>query len=319
MKSSFLARTLFGLLFVTGAWFSAVAEEPVPAPTAAADPATTAVVASGAGEARDAAPVAVALDEAFIPEHEGELLSSIRRSGELRVGVSVFMPWVMHDQGGALFGFEIDVARRLAEDLGVELKLVPTSWGDIIPDLLEGYYDIVVSGLSITPRRALQVEFSAPYNHSELLLLAHRTRAKGLHRLKAFNRTEIEIGVRRGTTAAAVAAEKLPRATLIEFDSDADLYAALREGRFHALVASYPTPVLEARRDPQTLVLALQGQSVTHPSGALSRRPDGFALRPGNQRLLNYLNAWIAYHRSAGFFARRRAYWFEGAEWRDRL
>jgi polar amino acid transport system substrate-binding protein len=65
-----------------------------------------------------------------------DTLATIRKRGVLRVGVAMSEPTVMHDADGKLVGFSIDAARRLADDLGVGLEFVETSWSGIIPDLL---------------------------------------------------------------------------------------------------------------------------------------------------------------------------------------
>ena len=60
-------------------------------------------------------------------------VEKVLQRGVLKVGISTFVPWVMKDKIGRLIGFEIDVARRLAEDMGVKVKFVPTKWSGIIP------------------------------------------------------------------------------------------------------------------------------------------------------------------------------------------
>ena len=64
------------------------------------------------------------------------VLETIKKRGELRVGLSTFVPWAMRDKNGELIGFEIDVARKVAEDMGVGVDFVPTAWDGIIPALL---------------------------------------------------------------------------------------------------------------------------------------------------------------------------------------
>ena len=104
-------------------------------------------------------------------------LSEIRASGELRVGVSVFEPWVMRDKEGELIGYEIEVARRLAEDLGLELKIQPVGFEGIIGDLNAGRFDIIVTGMYATPERALTVNFTEPLNYSNVELVANSDKA----------------------------------------------------------------------------------------------------------------------------------------------
>ena len=90
------------------------------------------------------------------------VLEEIKKRGSLRVGMSTFVPWAMRDKQGDLIGFEIDVATKVAEDMGVKIKFVPTAWSGIIPALLAQNFDVIIGGMSITPGRNLTVNFTAP-------------------------------------------------------------------------------------------------------------------------------------------------------------
>ena len=93
-------------------------------------------------------------------------LETIKKRGSIMVGMATFVPWAMRDSQGNLIGFEIDVATKLAADMGVKLELVPTSWDGIIPALLAGKFDVIIGGMTITPKRNLTVNFSAPYDYA---------------------------------------------------------------------------------------------------------------------------------------------------------
>ena len=77
------------------------------------------------------------------------VIEKVMQRGTLRVGFSSFVPWAMQDKEGKYIGFEIDVAQRLADDLGVKLQLVPTNWDGIIPALLSGKFDVIIGSMSI--------------------------------------------------------------------------------------------------------------------------------------------------------------------------
>ena len=96
-------------------------------------------------------------------------IQTVVKRGKLIVGLSTFVPWAIRDKKGELIGFEVDVATQLAKDIGVELELVPTAFDGIIPSLLAGKFDLIATGLTITPKRALTINFSRPYNHSGAL------------------------------------------------------------------------------------------------------------------------------------------------------
>jgi len=105
---------------------------------------------------------------------EESTLEQALRRGVLRVGMSTFVPWAMKDKTGKLIGFEIDVATRLAKDMGVKVEFVPTKWAGIIPALLTGKFDVIIGGMGMLPKRNLKVNFSVPYDYSGMSIVANR-------------------------------------------------------------------------------------------------------------------------------------------------
>ena len=104
--------------------------------------------------------------------------------------MDTFVPWAMTDKQGNFIGFEIDVARRLADDMGVKVEFVPTAWSGIIPALLTGKFDVIIGGMGIRPKRALKVNFTIPYDYSGMSMVAHKEKAAGFNSLddfKSFN------------------------------------------------------------------------------------------------------------------------------------
>ncbi len=105
-------------------------------------------------------------------------LDSVLKKGKLRVGVSLFTPWTLKNKQGELIGFEIDVAKQLAKDLGVQLEFSEFEWKDILPALLKNNIDIIIAGMVITPQRALKVNFSQAYADSGIGLATNMTLTK---------------------------------------------------------------------------------------------------------------------------------------------
>jgi len=64
------------------------------------------------------------------------VIETIKERGVVKIGLSIFKPWSMRDLEGELIGFELDVGRKLAADMGVEVEFIPTSWDGIIPALV---------------------------------------------------------------------------------------------------------------------------------------------------------------------------------------
>lgn len=235
------------------------------------------------------------------------LMEEVSRRGVLRVGMSTFVPWAMKDRDGNLIGFEIDVAKRLADDLGVEVEFVPTKWSGIIPALLTGKFDIIIGGMGIRPERSLKVNFTIPYDYTGMGIVANQELAAGFHSLDDFNKEDITIAARIGTTAAEAAKKHMDKAQIKLFDDEAQALQELRTGRAHAVVASAPLPAFQALEYPDQLFLPF--------SGTFTREPIGFAVRKGESDAMNVLDSWIRLVDSEGWLAERKQYWFSGRDW----
>ncbi len=242
-------------------------------------------------------------------EKKTGLIEEISRRGALRVGMSTFVPWAMNDKDGELIGFEIDVARELASDLGVDIEFIPTKWSGIIPSLLTGKFDIIIGGMGIVPERGLKVNFTIPYDYSGMAIVANRKTAEGFNSLDDFNKPDVIITARIGTTAADAAKKFMPEAELKLFDDEAQALQELKIGRAHGMVASAPLPAFQALENPDTLFLPVEG--------TFTREPIGFAVRKGEHDALNVLNSWIRVKDAQGWLAERKEYWFETRDWQS--
>jgi polar amino acid transport system substrate-binding protein len=236
-------------------------------------------------------------------------LEQVMKKGVLRVGMDTFVPWAMPDKTGRLVGFEIDVATRLAEDMGVKVEFVPTKWSGIIPALLTGKFDVIIGGMGIIPSRNLKVNFTQPYDYSGMSLVANKKLAAGFSTLEDFNRPDVVLAVKLGSTSVMAAKKFMPKATLRQFDGEAQIFQEVINGKAHAAVASAPTPAFRAIENPETLFLPIQD--------TFTKEPIGFAVRKGDPDTLNYFNNWIQYVTAEGWLAERKHYWFMTQDWKE--
>ncbi|ADK81526.1 transporter substrate-binding domain-containing protein [Sediminispirochaeta smaragdinae] len=244
-------------------------------------------------------------------QRNGGLIDEISRRGVLKVGMSTFVPWAMNDKNGQLIGFEIDVAKRLAKDLGVDVEFVPTKWSGIIPALLTGKFDVIIGGMGIRPERSLKVNFTIPYDYSGMAIVANKETAPGYGSLEEFDNPDVTVVARIGTTAADAAKKYMPNANIKLFDDEAQALQELKTGRAHAMVASAPLPAFQAIENSDTLYLPIPG--------TFTREPIGFAIRKREADALNVFNSWIRVVDSEGWLAERKAYWFESRDWQSAL
>ncbi len=238
-------------------------------------------------------------------------IEQVMKRGVLKVGMSTFVPWAMNDKQGQLVGFEIDVAKRLAADLGVKVEFIPTKWAGVIPALLTGKFDVIIGGMGIRPDRNQKVNFSIPYDYTGQAIVANKKLADGFKILEDFNKPEVTIAARLGSTSVTAAKQFMPRAKLTLFDDESQAYQEVINGNAHAMVGSAPTPAFQALKYPETLFIPIEG--------TFTKEPNGFAVRKGDYDTINYFNNWITVVTAEGWLKEIKHYWFETKDWESSI
>jgi polar amino acid transport system substrate-binding protein len=241
------------------------------------------------------------------------VLEAIKKRGTLRIGLSTFVPWAMRDKKGDLIGFEIDVGKRVAADMGVEVEHIPTAWDGIMPALLAGKFDVIISGMSITMKRNLTVNFTHPYANTGYILVASTAMAqkKGLKTLEDYNSSDITIATRRASTGAIAAQKNFPKAKLIYFDDGTMGIQETANGKVDATTSTPPKAAYDIEKRPGKLFVV--------DRTLMSPTREAFAVRKGDPDILNWFNNWIDNVKASGWLQERHAYWFTTREWADQL
>ena len=242
---------------------------------------------------------------------QDSVIESIKREGVLKVGMSTFVPWAMRDKNGDLIGFEIDVAKKLAEDMGVEVEFVPTAWDGIIPALLAGKFDVIIGGMSITPQRNLTVNFTTPYARSSLGVMANIETAQDIEWPEGFDSTDVTFACRRGGSPCDYIRETFPKATVRLFDDQNQVIQEVLNGNADVMMSSQPLPAFIIYDNPET-VYAPTDELIEASSEA-------FAVRKGDPDALNFFDNWILLRSNDGWLEERHDYWFGGRPWADQV
>ncbi len=132
----------------------------------------------------DAAPTETAASETdTVVSGEKDLLAQIQENGKISIGMEgTYAPYTYHDETGELVGYDVEIAKAVAEKLGVEAEFVESNWDALIAGLDAERYDIVMNQVSITEERLLKYDFSTPYTVSSAVLIV----AKGNNELTTF-------------------------------------------------------------------------------------------------------------------------------------
>ena len=136
-----------------------------------------------------------------------------------------------YKEGGQVVGFDVDLAREIAKDLGAELKIEDMSFDGLLPVLEGGRIDIAVAGMSVTEERAKNALFSEPYYQATQRIIVPEDS-------KIFNKSGLigkKIGVQLGTTGDILASE-IKGAKVVQFPAAPNVLQELASGRVDAVI-----------------------------------------------------------------------------------
>ena len=228
-----------------------------------------------------------------------DTLAAVRKRGVLRVGIVQVRPMVMQDRSAGYVGYSVDIARRLADDMGVKLEFVESWWSTAIPELLEQRTDVIITGMWLNVSRALEVNFTRPTATEGVFLVASRPLASQRRSLDAFNQPGVKIVVSTDPVQHDIAKARFPLATVTAVDDDPLLVVV--EGRAVAAVV--------ATLSPEALVAAAPKRWFLPSTKALARASVAMAVRKGDHDFLTFLNTWLDIQREQGWLAERAHHW----------
>ncbi|MDM8358183.1 transporter substrate-binding domain-containing protein [Pandoraea communis] len=232
------------------------------------------------------------------PAH-AQTVASIKKKGTLNVGMLIdFPPYGTTNAQAQPDGYDADVARLLANDLGVKLNIMPVTGPNRIPYLLSGKVDVLVASLAITPERAKQVQFSKPYAAATIVLLGKT----GAPIKSAADLKGVRVSVARASTQDMALTKTAPGGTEIRrFDDDASAMQALLTGQVDAIGCSVTIANAIRQRAP--------GQF--EPKFNLLQQAMGIAMRLNQPELLAAVNDFVTRNTVNGELNKRYRKWLE--------
>ncbi len=243
----------------------------------------------------------------FSPLAIADVLDDVLDRGTIRVGVAEFVPWTVKTKSGELIGFEIEVARKIASDMGVKAEFTLYEFEQMIPALEEGEIDLIAGGMAITPKRALRVNFTQPLANSGISLATNVNKTQGITSLKELNESRAIITVVSDTLAHSVAQTFFDQATIKVYATSELAENEILEDRAHAYLASVPEVNFLALMNSDKIDVPIK-----EPFMASS---EGLAVKKGEQELLNFLNAWVVARLTDKWLGTTHDYWFETIAW----
>ncbi len=258
--------------------------------------------------------VAVAMAAEVVPRDisRGSKLTEIVNRGVIRVGTcAIYPPFDMVDKNGEIFGYDVDIDKMMAEELGVKLELVNTAWDGIIDTLYTGKTDVLIIGMTRTLKRMLRVSFTDPYFVHGQRLGVNKARQPSITSWEQLDKPGNVITVMLGTTGDFAATEMFKEATIRRFEAAPEMIMEVVRGRADAWQWDEPqTAIHVGRNRDKTYMVDVPGH----------REEMAFAIQRGDPDFLNWLNFFVYELKRKGVLDQFYEKWFVNAhEWQDRL
>jgi Na+/H+-dicarboxylate symporter len=233
-------------------------------------------------------------------------LESIQARGSMRVGyMENSLPFAFRNSEGAVVGYDMDLMRTLAYDLGVTLEVVRIGWEQAPAALESGQIDIAAGGIAITPTRAIQTTFSKSYfDHTFGFVLPDHRRGE-FTSIDAIRRIEdLKILVGRDRHYKEMAEKAFPNAEFEMVDS--------------------PRPFFRGEQGDAVMISSAEAASawtqiyphfgVAVPSGISVKAPAALTLPPGDTSFKTYVDTWLELSQKNGLMDQLYDYWILGEE-----
>ncbi|MDX1769569.1 MAG: transporter substrate-binding domain-containing protein [Arenibacter troitsensis] len=177
------------------------------------------------------------------------ILNTILGRDTINIGTtSDFMPFSYKiDSSNNYLGIDIAMAKDLAKHLGVNLKFIETTWPTLMTDLMEGKFDVGMSGITITSAREKQALFSIPVYSSGKVAITRDENVSIYNSIESINRKEVKVIFNAGGTNESFARENFPKATLILNEDNITIFQKLIDKQADVMV----TDAIETRIQEQ--------------------------------------------------------------------
>jgi polar amino acid transport system substrate-binding protein len=230
-------------------------------------------------------------------EARADAFEDILKKGVVRIATPLDVPpFGSQNEKREPEGFDIELAGMVAKSLGVKLEMQQVTGANRIPFLLTNKVDIVISVMGLTPERAKQVMFSAPYADTQLAVFG----PKSANVTSADQIGSLKVAAAKGTTQELALSAMAPKATIMRTEDDATAAAAYVSGQAELFATnSLIIPDLQKRNPGKEFDLKF----------TIRRSPAHMGVRMGEHNLLQWLNSFIFFNMMNGEIDRLHQKW----------
>ena len=216
----------------------------------------------------------------------GSTLDRIQERGELILGTSGNMPTMTQvDEEGKVTGFDIDIARLMANVMDVKLVTKVMPFNELLPALEAGKVDVVISNITITPKRNLRVAFVGPYMTSGKCFVTKNESLAKAEQSPDLNTPETRLAVLNGSTSEDFARGLFPNATVVKVESYAKAAEMVKSDEVGGMLTDYPICMATLKNNPDAGFVTL--------FSLLTYEPIGIALPANDAQFINWTNNFL--------------------------
>ena len=237
----------------------------------------------------------------------GPVMDRIMKKGELVVGTSGAQPpMTATTKKGEIIGLDADISRAMADAMGVKVKFVSMPFAKLLPALEADQVDMILSGMTITPKRNQKVAFVGPYYVSGKGLLAGADKYAALQQAKGLDTPEVTVAALKNSTSQKFAETLMSKAKLILTDSYEEAIDLLLKGKIDVIVADFYFCALTVYR--------YQDKGLIAGNSPLTFEPLGIAMNE-DTLLINWAQNFMNILQGSGKLKEMGEKWLNGGSW----
>lgn len=230
-------------------------------------------------------------------------LDAIKKANQLKVCTTGdYRPFTYLDpESGEWSGIDIDMAQDLAEELGVEVEFVQTSWKNLMPDFLEKC-DMAVGGVSISLERAEQAYFSDATLDEGKTPITLCENVEKYDTVKEINQPGVRSITPIGGTNEKFADEHYPEGEIIRFEDNNAIFDEIIAGRADVMTTDASETRWVAHEKPELCAV--------HPDKPFNFSQKAYMLPRGDEAFRQYVNQWLNMSKNDGTLKQAEKPWF---------
>lgn len=241
----------------------------------------------------------------------GPAMDRILKKGVLTIGTSGSQPpMTATNKKGEIIGMDVDIAKAMADAMGVEVKLVKMPFNKLLNALQARRVDMVISGMSITPRRNQKVAFVGPYYVTGKGILAVGEKYTELQKTTGLDSPGIRVAALKNSTSQSFAESLTPKAQKVFTNNLDEAIDLILKGEVDVLFADYSFCAVTAYRHKDNGLIA--------GASPLTFEPLGIAMAE-DALLINWTRNFLTNLQGSGKIEELGEKWLSGGPWVDDL